>query len=336
MGRSAILINESAVNTRKHFDAKKYAVITDRNVRRLHSFLFTGSEVIDIGSGERVKTLRTLENIYRRFLELELDRFSFVVGVGGGVVTDISGFAASTYMRGIPFGFVPTTLLAQADASIGGKNGVNIGGHKNIIGVFQQPQFVLLDFTLLQTLPPKEIRCGAAEIIKYALIESPSLFEYLERDWQDLLSLRRDTVEKAVVESILIKSRIVNSDAREKGERRKLNFGHTLGHAVETAGRVPHGEAVSMGMAFAADVSASQGMLPASEAAWIKSLLRKMGLPTRLPLDKNLLMESIQKDKKRENEDIHFVFLSGIGKAEVRKISYRELERCIDDLCEFE
>jgi len=163
-------------------------IITDKNVRQLYGHLFPVPEVIEIGIGEGVKTLETVEEIYQKFLDLELDRSSFVVGIGGGVVCDITGFCASTYMRGLRFGFVPSTLVAQVDASIGGKNGVNFKGYKNIVGIIRQPQFILVDFTLLKTLPDRDFLCGVSEIIKSALIRNKHLFETLEQEHQELLT----------------------------------------------------------------------------------------------------------------------------------------------------
>jgi 3-dehydroquinate synthase len=207
------------------------AVITDTTVRRLYGHRFPDLPVIEIEPGEASKDLRTVERLHRQFLDLELDRTSFVTGIGGGVVCDLTGFAASTYMRGIGFGFVPTTLLAQADAAIGGKNGVNVGRVKNVAGVFRQPEHILIDVSLLGTLPAAERLCGLAEIVKHALIAGEDLFIFLEREAAALLSLDRDVVTRVLEDSVRIKAGFVQADALEAGDRRKLNFGHTLGHA---------------------------------------------------------------------------------------------------------
>jgi 3-dehydroquinate synthase len=334
-GSCQIIVDEPLKNLKSYLNSESNVVISDENVRHFYGDLFSGYEVIEIGLGEKAKTLKTVEGIYQRFLELGIDRSSFVIGIGGGIVCDITGFAASTFMRGVHFGFVPSTLLAQVDAGIGGKNGVNFGGYKNIVGVFKQPQFILLDFNLLKTLPEKERICGVAEIIKHALIGSPSLFDFLEKEWQSLLSLKREVVEKATVDSILIKSRIVQADERESGERRRLNFGHTLGHAVETVTGLPHGEAVSIGMMIAVKVSVFRGMLSAKDAGRIEGLLKNIKLPVRIPSRRDLLIDAIKKDKKRQGKEIHYVLLAGIGKAKVTKISYEKLEEQIYDLCEY-
>jgi len=307
-------------------------VITDNNVRHFHGDSFSDFEIIEIGTGESIKTLKTVEKIYRRFLDLEMDRNSFVIGIGGGIVLDIAGFAASTFMRGLDFGYVPSTLLAQADASIGGKTGVNLYGYKNIVGVFSQPRFVLCDTDLLKTLPERELLCGISEIIKHALIKSSSLFNFLEKNCSALLSLQQKTVQKAVYDSIMIKSRIVETDTLEKGERKKLNFGHTLGHAIEKVSPTSHGLAVSMGMVMAARMSVARGMLSSEETGRIEKLLLNYGLPVQPPNNSDALLEAIKKDKKRVGKEIEFVFLREIGKAEVIKISYQELEAQIKDL----
>lgn len=332
-GNCQIIIGESIKNLKNYLTSEKNVVITDKNVRHFYNHCFSDFEIIEIGLGEQIKNLKTVEEIYQKLLEMEMDRSSFIIGIGGGIVCDVAGFSASTYMRGLRFGFVPSTLLAQVDASIGGKNGVNFKGFKNIIGVFNQPQFVLCDTDLLHTLPEKELLCGMAEIVKHALIKSPSYFHYLEQEWSSLLSLEPRTVEQVVDESIKIKSEIVQTDALESGERRKLNFGHTLGHAIEKECQLPHGEAVSLGMVIASRISVAKEMLSPEDADRIETLLQNLKLPTRLPQNKDLIINAIKKDKKREGEEIHFVLLAGLGKAEVIKMSYKELEDQINDLC---
>jgi len=237
-------------------------------------------------------------------------------------------------MRGLQFNLIPTSLLAQVDASIGGKNGVNLLEYKNIIGTFSQPQYVLLDFDLLKTLPQGEITAGVAEIVKHALIASPDLFSYLEKNSSGLLSLEPCVIETAVLESIRIKSEVVESDAKEEGERRRLNFGHTFGHALEKIYGISHGEAVSLGMVIAARISKSMDLLTEKGKNRILSLLNRLKLPTNIPLQKSELIDATRKDKKREGEFVHFVLLSGIGKTEVVKLSYKKLEEHIHDLCE--
>ncbi len=310
------------------------AIITDTTVKRLHGGRFPRYEVLALRPGESAKTLRTVERIHGQFLEWELDRSSFVVGVGGGIVCDVAGFAASTYMRGVRFGFVPSTLLAQADAAIGGKNGVNVGRVKNIAGVFAPPDFVLEDFGILKTLPRRERLCGFAEIAKHALIADRGMFERLEGEAAALIDLDPGALGRALSDSIRIKSAIVAADEKESGERRKLNFGHTLGHAIENEAGIGHGEAVSIGMAAAGRISARRGMISDADADRIIGLLSSTGLPVRIPVSPARLMENMRRDKKRRGGLVHFVLLSAIGRAEDVELEYDELEGIVHDLCQ--
>lgn len=328
-----IILDEPLRNFANYLGDGKNVIITDENVFRFYGNLLSGYPIITIGSGEREKTLNTAKKIYQEFLKLGLDRSSFVIGVGGGIVCDITGFAASTFMRGIRFGFVPTTLLAQADASIGGKNGVNLNGFKNIVGTFTQPEFVFMDLEVLKTLPKRERINGMSEIVKYSLIGSFPMFDFIEKNWRDLLLLKRETVRKIIIDSIRIKSRIVEIDEKEGGERRKLNFGHTFGHAIEKLYRIPHGKSVSIGMVLASRISVARGMLSENDASRIETLLHNLGLPTRIPKYVSKLMEVVKNDKKRKGDSIHFVLLEEIGKSKITEIPYKELEEYINDLC---
>ena len=331
-GDSTILIGESLRNLKKYLPPGKVVIITDTNVKHYYLKDFPLSEVIEIGTGEKIKNLDTAQAIYAKLVELEVDRSSFVVGIGGGIVCDITGFVASTYLRGVRFGFVSSTLLSQVDASVGGKNVVNFGGYKNMVGVFNQPEFVICDMNLLKTLPQKEILCGLAEIVKHAAIADVDLFSYLEENHEKALDLNTEVIKKLVSDSVLIKSTIVNTDEKEKGERRKLNFGHTFGHAFEKTTGVSHGEAVSAGMAVASALSEKRGHLAAKDVERIEELLKKLKLPTRLPLDGERVLDALRKDKKRESEDINFVLLHGIGDAVVERISIKELEAVINEM----
>jgi len=200
-----------------------------------------------------------------------------------------------------------------------------------MVGVFSQPEFVMCDLNLLNTLPEKEILCGLAEIVKHAVIEGVDLFKYLEEHYQKALALDVGVIEKLVYDSVVIKSAIVNRDEKEKGERRKLNFGHTFGHAIEKTIGVPHGEAVSAGMVIASELSVKRGYLPAKNAERIKSLLQKLKLPTSLQADRKTVLDALRKDKKRRGDHINFVLLEDIGKPFVDQISIKELESVIHD-----
>jgi 3-dehydroquinate synthase len=324
-----IVLETPITRLKEYYGGRITAIITDKTVHFLHGHLFPHHEIIVIETGEQSKTLDTVEHIYEKFLQWELDRSSFVVGIGGGNICDITGFAATTYLRGISFGLVPTTLLSQVDASIGGKNGVNYKGYKNLIGTFNQPRFVLCDFEFLKTLPAPELKNGFAEVIKHAAIGNTSLFSYLEKYHRKALSLEGSVIKKIVYESLMVKRGVVLSDETERGERRKLNFGHTLGHAIETTVGLKHGEAVSIGMVAAARLSQSKGMLLKEDVERIETLLKNFGLPVNMKGDRGLILDAIRKDKKREGEEINFVLLDRIGNARIVAISIEELEGAI-------
>lgn len=331
-GKSKILIGESLKELPKYASGKKTVVVADKKFASMHKEALQRMEVIEIESVEGGKTLETVEELYEKFLELELDRNALAVGIGGGVVSDLVGFAASTYLRGISFGFVPSTLLAQVDAAIGGKNGVNLKGYKNQIGTIKQPEFVLCDFELLKSLPANELKAGLVEIIKYGLIADKELFSFVEEEHERILSLHRTSLEKVVHDSVLIKSNIVSADETEKNERRKLNFGHTLGHSLEKTVGLSHGEGVGVGMILASKISVEKGMLSKEESEKIELLLKKIGLPTdlnELDVGKEEIMDAIRKDKKREGDEIKFVLLEGIGNAKICSIKIREVEKCL-------
>jgi 3-dehydroquinate synthase len=328
-GTSKIMVGERLENLRECIPSDNVILITDENVSALYGHLFPDCPVIVIGTGEGIKTLETVGYIYRNLLEMNAQRSSFIVGIGGGIVCDIAGFVASTFLRGVRFGFVSSTLLAQVDASVGGKNGVNFRGYKNMVGVFNQPQFVICDPALLATLPERDLLCGFAEIVKHAAIEDAALFAFLEDNVQQALSLDASVIERLVYDSVIIKSSVVNRDEKEKGERRKLNFGHTFGHAIEKTAGVPHGEAVSMGMVVAAGISVKRGLLSSAEAERIRKLLNRLKLPTSLEVDRKRVAEALEKDKKREDRSIHFVLLDGIGRCLIEEISIEELTLAI-------
>ena len=331
-GASVIAVGESVERLASYCGGARSVVITDPQVHGALGRRFPSFPVIEIGLGEGSKSLRTVEEVYEGFLGLEIDRASVVIAVGGGVVCDVAGFAASTYLRGLRFGFVPTTLLAQVDASVGGKNGVNLRAYKNLVGTFAQPAFVLCDFDLLGTLPALELRNGVAEVVKTAAIGDQDLFSFLEERWEGILCLEHGPVERIVYDSLKVKAGIVSRDEREAGERRKLNFGHTLGHAVEKVYHLRHGEAISIGMVAAARLSAARGLLPAAEADRLEGLLKRLGLPVRIEMDAALINDALRKDKKRQDREIHFVLLDRIGSAHVELIGIGELEEVIDDL----
>ena len=325
-GDSKILIGERLQNLNRYVHPENTIIVTDANVWKHYGDGFPTCSVIKIGTGESAKDLGTVREVYAKLLSLGADRSSTIVGIGGGIVCDVAGFVASTYMRGIRFGFVPSTLLSQVDASVGGKNGVNLDGYKNIIGVFNQPDFVICDTALLSSLPEREILCGFAEIVKHGAIEDADHFAYMEKHCEEAAALDQDVIGKLVYDSIAIKASVVQRDEKEKGERRKLNFGHTFGHAFERTAGVSHGEGVSAGMAFAAALSVQRGLLFEEDEKRLLGLLGELGLPTRINVDSGKVLDALAKDKKREGDAIHFVLLQRIGHAVVDEIPIEELE----------
>lgn len=229
--------------------------ITDQHVFDQHKKYFRGSRVVVIRPGESFKVQQTIDQVIDQLIEYGADRKTTIVGVGGGVVTDISGFAASVYMRGIPFGFVPTSILGMVDASIGGKNGVDVGHYKNLVGTIRQPAFLFYDTSFLQTLPPEEWINGFAEVIKHAAIKDAALFRELEKNSIHYYKKNKKALAALIRKNVMIKSAVVMKDEFEAGDRKLLNFGHTLGHAVENIYELPHGHAVAIGIKAASLIS---------------------------------------------------------------------------------
>ena len=247
-GRSDIYIGPAEELLGGVLPAGRIVALSDTTVARCCGELLAPYECVLIGTGERNKTLRTVETVYRRFIELGVDRRTFVLAVGGGIVTDVAGFAAATYMRGVAFGFVPTTLLGQVDAAVGGKNGVNVDGYKNMAGTFTQPRFVICDPALLRTLPDREFRAGLAEGDRAAVIADADLFACIAQSTFGQLRSDAELLADVVAAAVRVKTDIVGRDERERGERRKLNLGHTLAHAIEKCSpAMNHGEAVAGG-----------------------------------------------------------------------------------------
>lgn len=317
---SEILVGESVGRLHDYLPGKKLLVITDHHIKHLYGQLWDGIPCFSVEPGEQSKSLAVALDIYRWLISQETDRQSFILGIGGGMVCDLAGFVASTFLRGIDFGFVATSLLAQVDASVGGKNGVNIDGYKNIVGTFNQPSFVLCDTGLIRSLPPDEYRNGLAEVVKHALITDKQMFEKMERETDAILSLDTDIIHYLVSRSVKIKAGVVSRDERETGLRRVLNLGHTWGHAVEKTDRIPHGNAVSIGLVFAAGMSVARKYLRAEEKQRIENLLAALGLPLATTTDPGIVYEALLKDKKKEDGNMHFVLMRGIGEVVVEPV----------------
>ena len=288
-------------------------------------------EVVILPDGERHKTLATFAAIIDRLVGARFHRDACLLALGGGVVGDVTGFAAASYQRGVDFVQIPTTLLAQVDSSVGGKTAVNHPEAKNMIGAFYQPAAVLADIDTLATLPQRELAAGLAEVVKYGLILDGTLFEWLEAHVESLRQLDAEPLVHAVARSCEIKAGVVVEDERERGKRALLNLGHTFGHALEALGgyeRWLHGEAVAIGMVLAARTSVALGWLAAEDCERVESLLERAGLPTHAPaVDADALLDRMQLDKKAGREGMKLVLLRGIGHAVVAPAPPRPLLR---------
>jgi len=305
---------------------RRVVVITDRNLARAYPELIGRFEHIIIGLGEGNKTLTTVERAYSNLLKMNADREIFILGVGGGIVTDTAGYVASTWLRGVRFGFVATSLLAQVDASVGGKNGVNLHRFKNMVGTFNQPDFVLCDTGMLATLPEREFRAGLAEIAKAGIIADPELFSMLEAHTYEDLCGDQQLLGEVIARAVRVKANIVEQDEREAGERRKLNLGHTFAHAIEKLShRYVHGEAVAIGTAIIADLSERVVGLQPETSKRIVAVLDKMGLPVSYPSVVKLI-PAVHSDKKRDSEAINLILIRDIGNCEVRRMPLAEIE----------
>jgi len=306
---------------------KNIVIITDGNILSQHAGKLNAYPVIHFPAGEEYKNQATTDHIIQELIKLGANKDSMLIGVGGGVVTDITGYVASVYMRGISFGLVPTSILAMVDAAIGGKNGIDVGVYKNMIGTIRQPELIFYDYSFLQSLPVKEWVNGFAEIIKHACIKDALLFSILERyslhDYQADKTLIAELIEK----NVAIKSTVVTADEFEKGDRKLLNFGHTIGHAIENLHRMPHGHAVSIGMVAACNLSEEMNGFHFDEAARVVKLLAKYHLPVDVETDHALVFDVLKMDKKRKDEGIHFILLKHIGKAEIVFIPLSDLEK---------
>jgi len=328
----------SASKTNCYFDASfaqigelvekdRSIFITDQHIYDNHRKHFKGVRFIQIPAGETFKVQSTIDQIIDQLISFGADRKTTLIGVGGGVITDITGYVASVFMRGVPFGFVPTSILGMVDASIGGKNGIDVGNYKNMVGVIRQPGFLFYDVSLLNSLPAEEWVNGFAEVIKHAAIKDASLFRELEN--KSITYYRKD--KKALTElirkNVVIKSTIVQKDEFEGNERRLLNFGHTLGHAVENVYHLPHGHAISIGIKGACLIS--EQMTNFKETARVTNLLQQYGLPIDIPVDFGKVIEIMRMDKKKLRDTMHYVVLEKLGKAIIKPIPMAQLEKLL-------
>ena len=305
-------------------------IITDENVFGKNQKKFKGWKTIVIPAGEQYKHQQTVDSIIEQLITYGADRKSFIVGVGGGVITDITGYVAGIFLRGVRFGFVPTSILAMVDAAIGGKNGIDVGVYKNMVGLIRQPSFLLYDYSLLKSLPKEEWINGFAEIIKHACIKDAAMFKLLEehklRDFQK----DNELLNKLIQRNALIKSKVVQQDEFEQGDRRLLNYGHTLGHAIENTYQLPHGHAVTIGMVVAAHLS--ENLIGFKDAKRVASLIEQYNLPAHYNFDANKAIEVMQADKKRVKDVINYVLLEKIGKGIVKALKIEDIKKVLQKI----
>ncbi len=326
------LLKEAGSLLRRVSKAPKVCIVTNAAVNKIYggalsaSLKKAGFRVVTtlLPDGERFKNLKNVEKIYGALYKAGFDRSDAVLALGGGVVGDMAGFAAATYMRGVEFIQFPTTLLAQVDSSVGGKTGVDFLRGKNMVGAFYQPRLVVCDLGALKTLPRREYLCGMAEVVKYGAIKNEKLFSWLEKSVDPILARDEAALGKVVLESCRVKAGIVEKDEKESGERAILNFGHTFAHGLETAlnfRRLKHGEAVAVGMVMAARLSRMLGLLDANSEKRVENLLSRFGLPVSLPAGVSAadVFRGMARDKKILSGRLRFVVTDRLGRAFVRE-----------------
>jgi 3-dehydroquinate synthase len=315
---------------RKITDPKATILLTDENVYKAHTKRFNGWNTIVLKAGEAYKVQATVDAVVDTLIEMEADRKTTLVGIGGGVITDLTGYIASVYMRGLRFGFIPTSILGLVDASIGGKNGIDVGEYKNMVGVIRQPSFILHDMAFLKSLPQKEWENGFAEVIKHACIKDAAMFTALEQNRLTTYQKKQTAICDLVQSNAEIKIKVVQKDEFEKADRRLLNFGHTLGHALETQYELLHGQAISIGMTYACHIS--EQLTGFRQTERVVNLLELYQLPTYASFDKDKVFRILKMDKKRERKEMNYVLLDRIGKGVVKSISLKKLEQILQQL----
>jgi len=321
---SDILVGAAWEKVKELLPETGVAILTDENIINIYGDRFPEFPVVSISPGEESKKLEVLEKLAEKLLDSGIDRDGFILGIGGGVVCDLAGFLASIFMRGIRCAYVSTSLLSQVDASTGGKNGVNLGEAKNVLGCFKQPEFVICDPLMLKTLPEEEYLSGLAELIKTALIGDRKLFDVIENNQAGILSRDPDLLSMCISMAVNFKAAVVTADEKETGLRRLLNFGHTYGHAIEMFHSFRHGYAVASGMELASGYSLEKGLITLADYERITALLGSYGLLPAHNIPDGIIARLLLKDKKKSGNDIFFVFLNGIGSAVAEKIPVSE------------
>jgi 3-dehydroquinate synthase len=329
-GMVKTILDAAFENIQNFYPQEKIIILTDETIFALHEHKFKNYAVITIDGTEKNKTQTTIDSIVSQMLDMDIDKSYMLVGVGGGVVTDMAGYVASIYKRGIKLGLVPTTILGMTDAAIGGKNGVNVGLYKNMVGTTYRAQFILYDFNFLETLPKAEWINGFAEIIKHACIKDATMFNELAANNIDYYFENKNAIALLIEKNVALKTAVVVNDEHEIGERYLLNFGHTFGHAVENLYSLPHGHAVSIGMIMAAKISEEINNFDSTSKEKLVQILQQYGLPIALQINKEQVLSSLKKDKKRAGAAINFVLLNSIGDGVVQKISFTQIESLLD------
>ncbi len=303
---------------------KNTILITDENMYSSYKKKLDKWKIIVIkASGEKVKTQKNVDEIIQQLVDIKADKSTYLVGIGGGTITDLVGYAAAVYMRGLKLGFVPTTLLAMVDAAVGGKNGINYNRFKNIIGTTYQPDFVLYDYDFLNTLPKKEWISGFAEMIKHACIKNATMLQLLSKHTIFFFQKNKEELARLIQNNVLLKLKIVQQDEQDKASRHLLNFGHTIGHALERAHKISHGQAIAIGMAM--DCTISEKHTGFKQTRKIIQLLNQYELPTSYPYNKKAVVNTLQMDKKKEGKGIQYILLEKIGKGCIEKIPIADL-----------
>ena len=323
-------INADFAYLEKLVSKEQAVIVTDENIFSKHQKKFKGWKTILIKAGEQFKIQVTADNIIQQLIDAGADRKTTLIGVGGGVITDITGYVAGVFMRGIKCGFVPTSVLAMVDAAIGGKNGIDVGLYKNMVGLIRQPAFLLYDFSLLKSLPKEEWVNGFAEVIKHACIKDAPMFTLLEQNKLSFFQKDFTALAKLIQRNALIKTKVVISDEFEKGERKLLNFGHTLGHAIENLYHIPHGHAVSIGMGVACKFSETITGFKGTDR--VVNVLKQYGLPPQFEFDKAETFRILKSDKKKDNQSINYILLNKIGRASIVSLPFTEIETLINQL----
>jgi 3-dehydroquinate synthase len=317
-------------NFQKFIEAETTILLTDKNIFKYHQSLFKKYKVITINAGEKHKNQKTVDDVIKKMIEFGADRSYTIVGIGGGVITDMAGYISAIYMRGIKCMLAPTTILAMVDASIGGKNGIDVAHYKNMVGTIKQPDKIIFDFRFLKTLPQKEWINGFAEIIKHACIKSKKLFQELEKKSIAHYQNNFEELSNLIYQNAELKTNVVKRDEFEKHERMLLNFGHTLGHAVENNYQLPHGFAVAIGMVYACRLS--EKLTNFNETKKIVQLIEKYALPSKLDFDSDVVFENMLKDKKKIRNNINYVLLKKIGESKIQSISKSDLKKYIKQI----